>query len=538
MGISWEKRGRANQLLRPMKLSVNGHSFTRSVQTRGAAMKRINLGSRKLVTLALALIAAAIGVASKWLLTSGELLPGIDGAYYWVQVRSVMTEFTLGFNDLPLVIWAQALIAWVVGDIPLGVRISDALLPAISAIPIYFLLRKSKSVFVPAIAILVVLLHPIQLYFFTGDFLKNSAAIPVVFFICWILYNWESAPRKRSIVYLLICLVVLGLAHFGTLLLGLMILGIWLIVHLRNASKRFWIYSLSITAGSLAAVLAGLAILVPSRFERLISFVTTPSTIFANPAVDMLFSGHGDYPMMFSIITGQLGAIVLGFWTWNARKNLSDSQLSLVLASLISAFMLSSPLIGMEWANRLVAMSFVPLLVAAMVIWMAYEKLPARITVGVLAASTLITTMVFSTMSLKQSMISETQYSDLIKFSKEYKLPENSIVVARHGLEFLVAWEMHTDVLQETSYSEEDLSSYSSVYYLEGIGGMGWPMGGNPPTGMKPPTDMKLPIGMKPPAGFIPGGLGKGPMGGDMKKVDITGVEVYKNDSFTLKKVR
>jgi hypothetical protein len=252
----------------------------------------------------------------------------------------------------------------------------------------------------------------------------------------------------------------------------------------------------------------------------------------------MLFSGHGDYPMMFSIIMGQLGAVVLGFWAWNARKTFSDSQLSLVVASLISAFMLSSPLIGMEWANRLVAMSFVPLLVAAMVIWMAYEKLPARITVGMLAASTLITTLVFSTMGLKQSMISETQYSDLIKFSKEYKLPDNSIVVARHGLEFLVAWEMHTHVLQETSYSEEDLSAYSSVYYLESVGGMGGPMGGKPPTGMKPPTDMKLPNGMKPPTGFMPGGSDKGPMGGDMKKADITGIEVYKNDSFTLKKVR
>lgn len=511
-------------------------------------MSQINLVSRKRVTLALALVAAAIGVASKWLLTSGELLPGIDGAYYWVQVRSVMEDFTLAFNDLPLVIWVQTLIAWVVGDIPLGVRISDALLPALSAIPIYFLLRKSKSVFVPAIAILVVLLHPIQLFFFTGDFLKNSAAIPVVFFICWILYNWESASRKRSIVYLVICLIVLGLAHFGTLLLGLMILGIWLIVHLRKESKRFWIYSLSITAGSLAAVLAGLAILVPSRFERLISFVTTPSTVFANPAIEMMFSGRADYPMLFSIITGQLGAILLSVWTWQSRKQLSDSQLSLVVASLASAFILSSPLIGMEWANRLIAMSFVPLLVAAMVIWLTNEKLPAKVSVSVLASSTLIATMVFSTMGLKEGMFSEAQYRDLIKFSKEYDLPENSIVVARHGLEFLVAWQMRTHVIQDTSYAEEDLSSYKAVFYLEGNNQFDYnqkdpypskaPGGALPPAGLKPPSDMKLPNGMKPPTGFMPGGLDKGPMVETMMKVDITGVEVYKNDSFTLKKVR
>jgi len=515
----------------------------------------INLKSHKTQTIFLAAIAALIGVVAKLALTSGELLPGIDGAYYWVQVRSVLDDFTLAFDDLPLVFWAQALIALVVGDIPLGVRISDALLPALSAIPIYLMLKKSKSVWLPAVAILVVLLNPIQLYFFTGDFLKNSAAIPVVFFIAWILYNWDNAPKKRSLIYLLLCLGVLALAHFGTLLMGLLVVFIWLVFHMRNKSVKFWFTSVGISVGSIAAVLAGLALLVPARFVRLIEFVSQPETVFANPAWQMLSGGRTDYPMIFGMITGQLGALALGFWAYKIRTNLNDSQLSLVVASLVSAFLLSSPFIGMEWANRLIAMAFVPLLIAAMVIWLASEKLAAKVTIGLLAAATLVASLAFSIVGVKQPIITEAQYQDLLTVSKEFDFADNSVVVARHGLEFLVAWEMNVHVLQETSYSDEDLSSYDHVYFLEGIGGMGgpgsaggaggpgeMPSGGmpsgmgdkQPPAGGMPPGGMPSDMGDKqPPSGGKPSG-----MGGDMKKFEIEGEQVYENDSFTIKLVR
>lgn len=506
-------------------------------------MASIKLKSRSSMAIILAITAATIGVAAKLALTSGELLPGIDGAYYWVQVRSILDDFTLAFDDLPLVFWAQSLLALIVGDIPLGVRISDALLPAISAIPIYLMLKNSKSVWLPAVAILTTLLHPIQLYYFTGDFLKNSAAIPFVFFIGWILYNWENAPKRRSVVYLLLCLAVLALAHFGTLLMGLLIVFVWLLVHLRNKPLRFWMNSVAITIVSAAAVLAGLAILVPARFARLIEFVSQPETVFANPAWQMMFGGRTDYPMIFAILTGQLGALALAFWAWKIRKNLSDSQLSLVVSSLVAAFLLSSPLIGMEWANRLIAMSFVPLFIAAMIVWMASEKLAAKITISALVVATLVGSMVFALLGVKQPMITDAEYKDLLKVSEEFVFPENSVVVAKHGIEFLVAWEMNTHVLQETSYADEDLSSYDSVYYLEGLSAMGAP--GGAPTdmgGMTPPSG----DGGQPPIGGAPGDkpeMGDAPsgqpqMGGDTKKVSIDGEEVYSNDSFTLKKVR
>ena len=500
-------------------------------------MAKVDFKNSNTQTVLLAFLAAALGVGAKLALTGGELLPGIDGAYYWVQVRSILDDFTLAFDDLPLVFWAQSLIALVVGDIPLGVRIADALLPAISAIPIFLILRKSKFVWLPAVAILVVLLHPIQLYFFTGDFLKNSAAIPVVFFIGWILYNWENASKKRSTIYLLICFLVLGLSHFGTLLMALLLVFIWLVIQLRKKSLRFWLVSIGISLGTAGLVLIGLAVLVPARFTRLIEFVSQPDTVFANPAWQMIFGGRTDYPMIFSIVTGQLGALALAILAYKSRKNFSGSHVSLVAASLATALILSSPLIGMEWAQRLIALSFVPLFLAAMVIWNSAPKLASKAVISTLAISSLVLSGIFGLLGIKQSMISNTQYQDLVKFAKEFDVPENSIVVAPHGIEFLVAWHERTNVLQDSSYTDEDLSSYDHVYYLASTGekkdGFAPPPGGVKPDGPMPSGPP--PGGMKPdgpkPSGPMPGGSDKG-------KTEITGEQVYKNDSYTLKLVR
>jgi hypothetical protein len=213
---------------------------------------------------------------------------------------------------------------------------------------------------------------------------------------------------------------------------------------------------------------------------------------------------------------------------------LNDSQLSLAFASLVSALLLSSPFIGIEWANRLIALSFVPLLIAAMVIWLASEQLGIKITIGVLAVITLTTSVAFAFMGVKQSMISTDQYQDLVNFSEEFEVPENSIVVAPHGVEFLVAWHEKTFVLQDSSYEEEDLSSYDSVYYLKSTGGKAGP-GGLPDFGNKPPMNGDQPPmnGDQPPMNGD-----KPPVMGDKSPVEITGDEVYKNDSYTLLKVR
>ena len=49
---------------------------------------------------------------------------------------------------------------------------------------------------------------------------------------------------------------------------------------------------------------------------------------------------------------------------------------------------------------------------------------------------------------------------------KTVELPDNSVVVADHGLEYLVAWELKTKVIETSYYSSEVAAKYQNVYVL------------------------------------------------------------------------
>jgi hypothetical protein len=481
-------------------------------------MKQSDLNSKR-IPLVTSLLAVIVGIGAKLSLTSGELLPGLDGAYYWVQVRSVVNNFTLAFSDLPFIFWVQAAIAKLVGDVPLGVRISDAALPALSAIPIYLIARRFKNPYLPAIAILVVLLHPVQLYFFTGDFIKNEATIPAVFFIAWVLFNWESKPKKFSMIALAIALIVIALSHFGTLLLALMMLSVWVLVQLRKSSKKSWLQGIAVSVMVLVAVLASLALLVPSRFERLITFITSPTVVFSNPAINGIIHNYASRTMSITIIIGQLASLLLGYITWKSRASFKFADLSLVIAALVSTFVLSSPVIGMEWSDRLAALSFAPLSIAAIIIFGTVQIAWQKSAVAILASVTLLATISLSGTQMKY-VFEDAALKDFKDLVAKVDIPNNSVIVARHGVEYLAAWEFESDVTLDTYYSTADLSSYDSVFYIQEIKAEG---AGAPPPSGKGPSDKK----------------GKGDVPVDSKKSEVvTGQTVYENASFAMIKVR
>jgi hypothetical protein len=419
----------------------------------------------KRISLTTSLLAVVVGIVAKLSLTKGDLLPGLDGAFYWVQVRSVLENLSLAFSDLPLVFWVQAAIAWVVGDVPLGVRISDAVLPALSAIPIYLIARRFKNPFLPAIAILVVLLHPIQLYFFTGDFIKNEATIPAVFFMALVLVNWEHQSKKLSVIYSIILFVITALSHFGTALLAFILIVLWGLLQMRRSGRKFWLKGLALSCVAFVGLLTSLAVIVPNRYERLVEFLTTPSAAFVRPVIDGIIHGYANSIITFTIITSQIAVVVLAIISWRSRSNFSFSDMSLVISSLIATFVLSSPFISMEWADRLTGLSFVPLSIAAILIFGNADKNLYKAPVTVLAALTFLSSMTFTSYEMK-IVFSDEKYSDFKQLVQQVDIPENSVIVARHGVQYLSAWHFETDVVLESYFETADLSSYSAVFIL------------------------------------------------------------------------
>ncbi|MCF8536014.1 MAG: hypothetical protein K9G66_03950 [Rhodoluna sp.] len=417
-------------------------------------------------SLFLVALAMVIGVAAKLSLTSGALLPGLDGAYYWVQVRKLMEQGQLAFPDVPLIFAIQGFFAWCVGDIKFGVRLTDAILPALSAIPIFFMLRNAKQVWLPALVVLMVLLHPVQLFFLTGDFIKNEAAIPLVFVTGLILAKWNHWPKRVSIVSLVLTQTLLAFAHFGTLILSLAICSIWLVLQLINKSRRFVLTSagVALSAGIGAAVL--LNYFVPARFEKLMGLVSNPLAFFQNPAILSLKQTYFLDSLNFALITGQFGAVLLAWIAYKNRDKFDVSTLKFLAANLTAAGFFSSPLIGQEWAARFVALSFVPLLLAFTVLIGKVQFVPVTFLLRSAAALTIAMSLIALPAGGKFYVTTPDRYREFVSLMKTVELPDNSVVVADHGLEYLVAWELKTKVIETSYYSSEVAAKYQNVYVL------------------------------------------------------------------------
>jgi len=78
-----------------------------------------------------------------YILTRHPLIYGIDGPYYLTQVRSLLESAHLKYGDPPLAFLIFAFFTLLSsGDIALGIRFGVALFSALSAVPLYFWIKR------------------------------------------------------------------------------------------------------------------------------------------------------------------------------------------------------------------------------------------------------------------------------------------------------------------------------------------------------------------------------------------------------------
>src|SRR6185437_2684148 len=170
-----------------------------------------------------------IGAALRALLLySTTLVPGINGAYYLVQARSLIVLGKLGIPDLPLTFTVQAMLAkivqWISGaslesSIVFAVKCADTILPPLVAIPVFALVRQwSRSTgagnWVPACAALAAAAGAPALMM-VGDFQKNSLALLWLAALLWSWHQWLEQPSFKRAVLPVLFLGLIGITHIG-----------------------------------------------------------------------------------------------------------------------------------------------------------------------------------------------------------------------------------------------------------------------------------------------------------------------------------
>ncbi len=124
-----------------------------------------------------------------------------------------------------------------------------------------------------------------------------------------------------------------------------------------------------------------------------------------------------------------------------------------------------------------------------------------------------------------RTIISHEAWQELQSLASSVEKPKDTLIVARHGLEWWTAWTLHTHIAQAQALTADDWTQYKHVWFIEQKKGMNMPMGGPPGMGRGPderrPRERggDLPPGMMPPLGMMnagPPGRGRGGMMGGM----------------------
>lgn len=485
------------------------------------------------------LLIVLLGIAVRgWILFSTSLAPGINGAYYLVQARSLLEKGRLGIPDFPLTFFVHAAVAKLfqtLGGIPLetavlwSTKLTDAIIPPLAAIPVYWLIRGWTSVEDGrrnrwiALGSAAVVAFGAPSLSMAGDFQKNS--IGLVFLAGFIFasrrfFTSEEAAQKRFAGAAALALMALmGLTHIGVLGCALVLAAAILSAHLliRGAAPS-WRSMLTLGAAALLLMLVTAAVswrFDPARVRRLAGAIFNPGQFLSasppgppggppgmRPPGGTRPPGPPRLPLAalrfipFALLCGAAGASALTAWR---RRGREPGDAAVVIGSAAAAIALTGPWFSMDSSMRLALIAVIPAVAALAYLLNHVRQRWVTVAAGFAPLVLLTGAAVPQVLRGGRAVITTGTYEELKTVRK--LLPgqalelERTLVVAGHGLEWWCAWVLHTHIAQAQALRVDDWMRFDRVLFIEAKGGLQFP-GPPPPRGPRSGARFPMPMPM------------------------------------------
>ncbi len=454
---------------------------------READSRRIKTDNTSMLWLWLFLCLALVVAVRSAVLFSTPLMPKVNGAYYLVQVRSILSKGSLAFDDSPLLFWLEAALAWFLSQFGLGLnnaviaasKLFDSIAPALALVPLFFLARSfdfeenGKARIIPALSVACFATLSFAPLAMIGDFQKNSLGMTFMTLSIGALYlamTRGSAQRWAAFIGIL---VLTSLTHDGAFAATLVLTGATFAAYLiiKGGSVRSRFMGLLVGTG-LAAVIGLVWILVVSgrvstllELTHLVTGLIQPPTMLLNGG-KALFTGMEVGIVIFSNIIA-----IVSLLLWRRSSRYAAPTKALLAGAIVTSFLLASPFINQEWATRFYLMSYLSVAICIGFLLSLVSK-------GWLSGIAIFLVLVVSVASgmsvlsvVRVPSIPESSYEELYSLSYKIKDPGRTLVIARHGLEWWAAWVLHTAVSEEYNVSPDAWERYESVYFLQQISG-------------------------------------------------------------------
>jgi hypothetical protein len=397
---------------------------------------------------------------------SVPLVPGLGGGYNLVQIRSVVEEGRLAFPDMPFLFFLNALFVKLLlflfpgtGSEYLIINVSkiiDTIGFPLLLYPFYRIYndiigRKYNGIFLIAVAVFAVLSYaPLDL---ACDAQKNSFGLVFMTFFILFFLKYLKYRAGKDLIFVLSILILIALTHFGVFFITLCFLTLGLFFFFRW--KAFLPVAVAVVSGVLLVM-----VFDPGRARAMVTFWQDAFSIFISPR--LLYYPFGVFNFFFSFL------LVWFIIRLVRRKRVvmqgDDRKILLVLMWFI--IILAFPFYSFEYGRRLGLMLFIPQSLTLLFLYPYFTR-QARLIITY-AVLVLVTFTVSLRLSQPKPMaITGESYADMKLLKNVIDDPESTIVFARHGLEWWVAWEHKVRIASPHIEVDEALiQKYDQVFFL------------------------------------------------------------------------
>jgi hypothetical protein len=140
------------------------------------------------------------------------------------------------------------------------------------------------------------------------------------------------------------------------------------------------------------------------------------------------------------------------------------------------ALLLSTPLIGIEWALRYHMMAWLPIAFQYIFVFRVAGKGVLKPILTSVFALILTGSLIAGLTGQRKSAITVAAFRDLEMMHNSLDLNENDLVVARHGLEWWAGWTLRVRTGKEYCLRPDDWEKYRGIYLLRQKKGNNFPI--------------------------------------------------------------
>ncbi len=395
---------------------------------------------------------------------SHDLISGVDGGYYPVQVRNILNTGLLSFNDVPLYFYFCAFIVKVISVLGFTItnemiisviKIVDSAALPLLAIPLFKMVsRKDHNIsFFAGLAILLFAVLSLTPFLILGDLQKNAFAIPMVFLFILFIEEYLINPDKQHLTAVVISLAMIALTHFGVFAFCSVFSIILLVL----------IYRKKAVLPSVMTIFIGFGMIALFDSDRAFRLITFWNVVFESPA---LLQGPMPIPLLMNMIGSYFLAIV-GIVQFRRFKDKTDKITGyMVLSFIVVIFIFAFPLYDLQYFQRFAVLLVIPQSLLILYLIRMNQKSAVLFSISLILLTTL---SIFISFSQKKGPCIDDQAFQDIQNIKKY-IPEdkkNTIIIAQHGIDFWTAWTLNVKVGNDRSMDKLGLEKYKNIIFLQ-----------------------------------------------------------------------